>query len=472
MSNRDSLRLLPGIHQLKQDPTLVGLLAELPDDLVARALRETVEALRQELLAQGAGELPVVQGKLAPDFVAGRVRTTLARLLAPSLVPVFNGSGVIIHTNLGRAPLGLDIWHQMSRVATGYSNLEYDLGAGARGSRHQHLESVLQRLLGAPACLVVNNNAAAVLLVLTALARGREVLISRSELVEIGGSFRIPDIMAQGGAILREVGTTNRTWLKDYQGALGPDTGLLMKAHRSNFSLTGFVTEVSREELVDLGRQSNLPYYEDLGSGLIADLHPAGISDHDQVKRVLAAGVDLVSFSGDKMFGGPQAGIIAGRPDLIQQLKQHPLTRALRPDKVTLAGLEAVALAYLRGDEATAVPVVAMLREPLAQVRRRAQFVARKLRRLPGIEVTVVATQAKVGGGAEPGHTLPSAGLSITCAETSETRLEAHLRGLPVPIIARIEEGKIILDMRTILPHQQADFTAALTKGLAPLTLP
>ena len=467
MNRETNLRLLPGVDRIKKYPALASLLAGLPDALTSTAIRQAVDTLRTELLAKEAPDLPLEGGKLHPDFVSARVRIALTGLLSPSLVPVFNATGVVIHTNLGRAPLGLDVWRQMTAVATGYSNLEYDLDGGARGSRHQHFERVLQRLVGAEACVVVNNNAAAVLLVLTALARGREVVISRGELIEIGGSFRIPDIMAQGGAILREVGTTNRTWLRDYEAAIEPTTGLLMKAHRSNFSVTGFTQEATRAELTALAREKGLPFYEDLGSGLMTDLSAAGISAHHQVGRVLADGVDVVSFSGDKMLGGPQAGIIAGRADLIDRLKRHPLTRALRPDKMTLAGLEAVALAYLRGEAAPMIPVVGMLTEPASKIRTRARALARKVNALDGVTAEVVAMDSRVGGGAEPERTVPSAGLRIRCDGLSETQLEEHLRHLPTPVIARIEEGTVLLDLRTILPHQSKPFAAALVRGLS-----
>ncbi len=470
MTASANLRLLPGVDQIKQYPALETLLDGLPDTLTATAIRSAVAELRAELLGNEETQWPVKDGKLHPELVAGKVREALATLLSPSLVPLYNATGVVIHTNLGRAPLGLDIWQQMTAVATGYSNLEYDLQKGARGSRHQHFELALKRLAGAEACVVVNNNAAAVLLVLTALARGREVIVSRGELIEIGGSFRIPDIMAQGGAVLRAVGTTNRTWLKDYEGAIEASTGLLMKAHRSNFSLTGFTQEVSREELTDLAKRSGLPFYEDLGSGLMTDLSAAAIAPHDQVARVLADGVDLVSFSGDKMLGGPQAGIIAGRADLIATLKRHPLTRALRPDKMTLAGLEAVALAYLRGDEEMQIPVIGMLRESATKIRARARKLAKKLNALEGVVAEVVATEARVGGGAEPQHTVPSAGLGIQLDGLSETQLEGRLRKRATPIIARLEEGRVILDLRTILPHQAKAFSASLLEALTTST--
>ncbi len=450
MTTPSPLRLLPSVDRVKQLPALAEDLAAVPDSLATAAIRTAIEGLRTELQGEGADALPVEGGKLHPDLVAARVRAALTALLSPSLVPVINAPGVVIHTNLGRAPIGPKVWEHMAAVATGYSNLEYDLDAGMRGSRHQHFEAVIGRLTGAEACVVVNNNAAAVLLVLTALARGREVVVSRGELIEIGGSFRLPDIMAQGGAILREVGTTNRTWLRDYEAAVNENTGLLMKAHRSNFVVEGFVHGVSRRELTDLAAASGVPFYEDLGSGLMADLTGAGIDPHHQVARVIADGVDLVSFSGDKMLGGPQAGVILGRKSHVERLKRHPLTRALRPDKVTLAGLEAVALTYLRGTEREEIPVVAMLSESQETTRARADALLALLSDLAAAELSVVACRARVGGGAEPERTLPSFAVRVLPGALSETELERRLRASSPPVLARVEEGAVLLDLRTV----------------------
>ncbi|MBM4372930.1 MAG: L-seryl-tRNA(Sec) selenium transferase, partial [Deltaproteobacteria bacterium] len=383
---------------------------------------------------------------LAPATLAAAAAARLREALSPSLVPVINATGVIIHTNLGRAPLGAGPLAALAAVAAWYSNLEYDLAAGTRGSRFAHLAGAFARVAGAEAALVVNNNAAAVLLALTALARGREVVISRGELIEIGGSFRIPDVMAAGGARLREVGTTNRTHLRDYEAALGPETALLMIAHRSNFTVEGFTAGVERAALVALGRPRGVPVYEDLGSGCLVDLAPLGIRGVDTVSAALAAGVDLVSFSGDKLLGGPQAGILLGRPELIARLRRHPLARALRPDRLTLAGLEAVLRDYLSGDPWSRVPVLRMLSEPLAAVRARAERLALELA-AQDLPVEVVETTARVGGGAAPDASLPSAGVRV---QNAAAALEAGLRAGRPPVLGRLEDAALILDLRTV----------------------
>ena len=368
----ENFRRIPAVDRILAEPALQGV--EADHEVVVAAARAVVDGLRADV-AKGR-DLPAVvddEGKAIfdPAALAEQVLARVRAELAPSLVGVINATGVIIHTNLGRAPLGATVLDAMEGVAAGYSNLEYDLDAGRRGSRFSHLEAAFARVAGAAAALVVNNNASAVLLALTALARGREVVISRGELVEIGGSFRIPDVMAAGGARLREVGTTNRTHLRDFEAAAGDETGCLMIAHRSNFTIEGFTAAVSRAELVALGRDRAVPVYEDLGSGCLVDLRPHGVTGVETVQEVLASGVDVVSFSGDKLLGGPQAGVIVGRPDLIARLRKHPLSRALRPDKLTIAGLEAVVRDYLSGDPWTRVPVLRMISAPLAAVRAR-----------------------------------------------------------------------------------------------------
>jgi len=443
-------RFLPSVDAVKQMSELASLMADNPERVVTTAIRNVVESLRRRLSEPETPTPPLVAGKVAPAHLAELVARETSRLSACSLVPVINATGVVIHTNLGRAPLGRHLWRRMAVLADGYSNLEYHLEAGGRGSRHQHLERFMKLLTGAPACCVVNNNAAAVLLVLTALARGREVVVSRSELIEIGGSFRLPEIMAQGGAILREVGTTNRTRLVDYEKALSDETGLLLKAHRSNFAVVGFTEEVSRRELADLAGRRAIPFYEDLGSGLMCDLTAAGVDDSHRVSRALEEGADLVSFSGDKMLGGPQAGVILGREEYISTLKAHPLTRALRPDKLTLAGLEAVTLSYLSGRAAREIPVVSMLTEPVAGIRDRATQLARQLSALPGAVADVVDCAGRVGGGAEPEARLESAGVALALAGHSETRLAARLRTGTPAVVVRTESGRCLLDCRTV----------------------
>ncbi len=442
------LHRLPSVDAVKKAAPLAEARTTFPEPLITTAVRETFESVRTELAAPSPPDVPLADGKVDAAWLARRAADRLSSMLAPSLRPAINATGVVVHTNLGRAPISPEALQRMFDVASGYCNLEYDLGAGERGSRHQHLEALLRRLAGAEACMVVNNNAAAVLLALTALARGREVVVSRSELIEIGGAFRLPDIMAQGGAILCEVGTTNRTRIDDYARAIGPRTGLVMKAHRSNFAISGFTHDVTRSELAELAHRNGLPFLEDLGSGLLADLTPAGLDQADSVTAAVAAGVDLVTFSGDKLFGGPQAGLIAGRKDLVDRLKRHPLTRALRTDKLTLAGLEATAAAYLAG-RARSIPVVRMLLEPVEEVAARAGRLVTLLAGIPGLTAAVVDSTARVGGGAHPDARLPSAAVALT-AELSETRLEQRLREASPPIIARIEEGRVLLDCRTL----------------------
>lgn len=449
MAKKD-FRFIPSVDQVKGAPALARLFRDHPESLVTQAIREVIQQLREELTNCSIDKYPLESGKIEGDYLAGRTAQTLARILQPSLVPVINATGVIIHTNLGRAPLSRQVWSRMEAVATGYSNLEYDLAAGGRGSRFDHLSRSLRRITGAQEVLVVNNNAAAVLLVLTALARGREVLVSRSELIEIGGSFRLPDVMAQGGAILREVGTTNKVHLSDFESAMGPETGMILKAHQSNFSIQGFSSEVSRTDLQELATGSGVPFYEDLGSGLLEPLDVPGMGEEDDVVSVVAAGVDIVSFSGDKMLGGPQAGVIVGKQAYIDCLRRHPLTRALRPDKLTLVGLEAAVNTYLDGQTESGVPVLRMIRESQETTRRRAGKLLQLLLPLDTIQGTIVDCHATVGGGAQPGSRLPSAGIRVTSTSMSATALEAALRAVDVPIIARLEQDAVVMDLRTI----------------------
>jgi L-seryl-tRNA(Ser) seleniumtransferase len=460
MTDKSDFRRIPAVDRVLAEASLQGI--EADHEVVVAAARAVVDGLRADIVA-GRPLPPVIADGDKPVFdpaaLAARVLERVRAELAPSLVPVVNATGVIIHTNLGRAPLGATVLDAMRGVAVGYSNLEYDLAAGSRGSRFSHLEAAFARVAGAPAALVVNNNASAVLLALTALARGREVVISRGELIEIGGAFRIPDVMAAGGARLREVGTTNRTHLRDFEAATGPETGCLMIAHRSNFTIEGFTAGVSRGELVTLGRDRGLPLYEDLGSGCLVDLRPHGVTGVDTVQEVLAAGVDLVSFSGDKLLGGPQAGVIVGRADLVGQLRRHPLSRALRPDKLTIAGLEAVVRDYLSGDPWSRVPVLGTISEPLAAVRARAEALVVDLAAVD-IPATVVDTEARVGGGAAPHAVVPSAGVRLARGATA---LEAQLRAHRPPIIGRLEDDALVLDMRTVAPREVPTVFAALS---------
>ena len=463
--NKEKYRMIPALDRVLAEDALQGL--SVDHEVIVAAARVVVEGLRGDIVA--GRELPGVvedggKSVFDPSVLAGLALVRVKAEIAPSLVGVVNATGVIIHTNLGRAPLGETVLEAMAGVASGYSNLEYDLDLGARGSRFSHLEKAFARVTGAEAALVVNNNASAVLLALTALARGREVVISRGELIEIGGSFRIPDVMAAGGARLREIGTTNRTHLRDYEGAIGDETALLMIAHRSNFTIEGFTAGVERAEIVALGRDRGVPVYDDLGSGCLVDLTLHSVKGVDTVQEVLASGVDLVSFSGDKLLGGPQAGVLLGRPALIARLRRHPLARALRPDKLTIAGLEAVVQDYLSGDPWGRVPVLRTIAEPLDSVQARAAGLVVELAAVD-IPAEVVDTEARIGGGAAPHATVPSAGVRLGAGKA--TALDARLRAGNPPVIGRMEDDALLLDMRTVRAEQVEVVLGALRRAFA-----
>jgi L-seryl-tRNA(Ser) seleniumtransferase len=401
------------------------------------------------------------------------LREALLAAAKPSLRRVVNATGVVIHTNLGRSPLGEACLAPLLEVASRYNTLEYDLARGTRGSRQDHLEGVLQELTGAEGVLVVNNNAAAVLLALNTLAAGREVVISRGQLVEIGGSFRLPEIMAASGAILREVGTTNKTYLKDFEKAITSETAVLLRVHPSNFRIMGFTHEVTLAEMVGLGRRYDLKVVEDLGSGCLVDLSRFGLEREPTVQETLKAGADLVLFSGDKLLGGPQAGLILGNREVVVALKQNPLTRALRPDKMTLTALEATLRLYLEESRALAeIPTLRMLTRPVAELDRQARALARRMRRRFGdrLKVEVVESEGRAGGGALPQSPLPSRALAITVPPLAPQELEARLRQAATPVIVRVERGVVLLDLRTLLPGDQEALMAALEEALADLT--
>ena len=424
-------------------------------DLVVAAIREVLEEARRGIVAGMAR--PGIAALV--DSVAERV----AASLRPTLCPVINATGVIIHTNLGRAPLSAEAREAMEAVARGYSNLEFDLEVGRRGSRYVHAEELLCRLTGAEAALVVNNNAGAVLLMLTALAKGKEVIISRGQLVEIGGGFRIPEVMAQSGAHLVEVGTTNRTYIEDYEEAITENTAALMRAHHSNFRMTGFVHEPKLSELVELGRERGLLVLDDLGSGALLDTSAYGLAHEPTLQESLAAGVDLVSSSCDKLLGGPQGGIILGRRELIARLRRHPLTRALRVDKTTLAGLQATLLHYLEGKAPQKVPVWRMIATPLEEIEKRARAWAEGLADL-GVDVNVVDGESAVGGGSLPGETLPTRLLAIKGVPLDE--LARRLRTGEPAVVGRIERDMLLFDPRTVLPAEDEALLQALRRAL------
>jgi L-seryl-tRNA(Ser) seleniumtransferase len=456
------LRALPSVDEVVR--TLDGV-PGAPRARVVAAARAVLAAGRRAVLAAASTEelaaLPLDAPALRP-----RVRAALAAAGAWQLDRVINATGVVLHTNLGRAPLGPAALARLAVVAARYSNLELDVGAKTRGSRYEHVDRLLCQLSGAEASLVVNNNAAAVLLALESLARGRAVVVSRGELIEIGGAFRVPDILARSGARLVEVGTTNRTRLADYAGAITGDTALLLKVHPSNYRVVGFTEGVPTAELAELGRARGIPVLEDLGSGCFVDLEPWGLPREPTVPETIAAGVDVVTFSGDKLLGGPQAGIVLGRRTLVERLRTNPLNRALRIDKLTLAALEATLRAY--EDPTTApreIPTLRMLSEPAAAVRRRA---GRVVRRVPeptraALGLRVVAERSEVGGGALPLAELATAALALGTATHRAGALDARLRAGRPPVIGRIQAERLLLDCRTVMDDEVPLLAAALT---------
>lgn len=409
--------------RLRDLPSVDELARAVDDPLAVNAARTVLERAREEIRAG-----------FEPGDLVVRLRDEVAAARAPSLQRVLNATGVVIHTNLGRAPLPEVALERVREVGRGYSNLEYDLGSGARGSRQDHVAGLLRRLTGAESALVVNNNAAAVLLALAAVAEGREVVVSRGELIEIGDGFRIPDVLERSGARLVEVGTTNRTRAADYEGAVGPETGALLRVHQSNFRLVGFVERPRLSELVAVGRRSGVPVVEDVGSGVLAEL-----SGEPEVRSSVDAGADLVCFSGDKLLGGPQAGIVVGRAELVERLRRHPLQRALRADKLTLAALEGTLGLYLEPQRALReIPVLAMLAEPVSAVRGRAERLAEL------VDGRVEETVGRIGGGALPLAELPS----FACAV--EESLAQPLRSGAPPVVGVIRDGSLLLDCRTL----------------------
>jgi L-seryl-tRNA(Ser) seleniumtransferase len=460
-----ALRGLPSVDALlvavEADPALAGI----PRRRLADSVRDVLAQERRRLLAAPPGPASVAGGSDVAALRA-RVLATLSRAGVFSLSPVINATGVVLHTNLGRALLSDLARERLQAIAASYSNLEMDVALKERGSRYSHVQGLLQRLTGAGGALVVNNCASAVLLALETLARGREVIVSRGELIEIGGEFRIPDIMRRSGATLREVGTTNRTHLKDYANAIGPDTGLILKVHTSNYRVVGFTAAVSAAELAALGRSRGVPVMEDLGSGCLVDLRPYGFPHEPTVAETVASGVDVVSFSGDKLLGGPQAGIVVGRAELIDRLAGNPLNRALRIDKLTIAALEATLYAYEAGTALETIPTLRMLTEPLASVRRRARSL---LRRVPAaaqraLGAAVVETSSQVGGGALPTVELPTAALALGSAGKPARALDEALRAGRPAVLGRLLDDRLLLDCRTVLPAELPVLAEAIAR--------
>ncbi|MBZ5559540.1 MAG: L-seryl-tRNA(Sec) selenium transferase [Acidobacteriia bacterium] len=460
--------VIPSIEQLRQRPAIRALEARFGAEATVDALRTAAVAVRQAI---AGGSADFASEALAGAGIEAGAAAALARAFRPSLVPVINASGVILHTNLGRAPLAASAVDRVSEIARGYATLEYDLARGQRGRRDVHAEALLCRLTGAEAAVVVNNNAAATMIVLAALAAGREVVVSRGELVEIGGGFRVPDVMAQSGAVLREVGTTNKTRVADYAAAIGDRTALILRVHPSNFRIEGFTERPALADLVALGKKFNIPVAEDLGSGhLGTDTGRTGVgpgSDpvaeiEPSVAETMAKNADVCCFSGDKLLGGPQAGIIVGRKALVDRIRTHPLMRALRVDKLTYAALEATLIEYAAGRAGTTIPVQRMLTMTADEVRGRAEALATALNQTDGWRATLVAGASAVGGGSAPGLELPTWLVAIEKRGLTPDALETRLRGLTPPVIARIEKDQVLLDLRTVLPDQDSALAGAI----------
>jgi L-seryl-tRNA(Ser) seleniumtransferase len=460
MDTQKLLRSLPKTDELLKREDLAALEHELGRDVVVDAVRDAIEAVRAAVLAGGDVAFD------ADSIAADAIRAADERM-RPSLRPVINATGIIVHTNLGRSRLSEDALRAVVEIAGNYSTLEYDVESGERGSRHSHIERLVCDVTGAEAAMAVNNNAAAVLLVLTALASRKEAIVSRGQLVEIGGSFRIPDVMRQSGAKMVEVGATNKTHLADYAAAITSKTGLLLKVHSSNFRVVGFTEEVTLADLVALGAERGVPVYEDQGSGVLIDLAPYGLPDEPTVRSSIEAGVDLVSVSGDKLLGGPQAGIIAGKSEFIARLKKHPLARALRLDKMTLAALESTLRLYLDPERALLqIPTLRMLTRRPSDVAASARLLVDNIVAATGDAFWVAAMPdvSRAGGGALPLADIPTTIVTLAPRTMSANDLEQQLRLGNPTIVARIRDDRVILDPRTLSAHEESLIVARLAE--------
>lgn len=462
------LRALPSVDEILRQSWMQDVISEAGRSLAVRAVQELIAESRAAILAAVSAEPEVAVS--AGEYDSAAVRRKIEQLASLSLRPLINATGIIVHTNLGRAPLSEAALEAVVRTARGYSNLEFDIEQGVRGHRGERIADLVQRICGAEAACVVNNNAAAVLLCLTAIARGRDVIVSRGELIEIGGSFRIPDIMQQSGARLIEVGTTNRTHVRDYRDAITDRSALIFKAHTSNYRIVGFTSGVDLEELVALGREHAVPVVYDMGSGCMADAGIDALRDEPTVQAALGAGVDCVTFSGDKLLGGPQAGLIAGKQHVIDLLEKHPLARALRLDKMTLAALEQTLRMYaFAPDRLDTIPVVRMLKASSEELCSRAQsFVCRLQDALPGCRVRAVQDVSQVGGGACPLRELPTWVVELDPGPGGASELEQRLRLGNPAVVARIKSDRVLLDMRTVAPAEDELLFQALQTVLSP----
>jgi L-seryl-tRNA(Ser) seleniumtransferase len=474
-----ALRALPSVDELLGRPRIAALVQKSGRKLATSAIRTVLSEARKQIGTQASGASGAAVDSRTDDELESLVISEVENILAPSLRRVINATGVVLHTNLGRAPLARQAVARIVATASLYNNLEYDLARGERGKRDAHTSRLLAELCGTESAIVVNNNAAAVFLVLHALAKGEEVIVSRGELIEIGDGFRIPDIMAESGAVLREVGTTNRTSIRDYEDAINDRTRLLLRVHPSNFRVTGFTDRPSLEELVALGKKVNLPVYEDLGSGCLADLTAAGISE-PVVRTSGQAGVSVMTFSGDKLLGGPQAGMIAGKKEIVDRIRRNPLFRALRVDKLTIAALEVTLKSYLRGalDE---IPTLRMIRLTASEIASRAEQLCAKLRPLLPDDVAIQIREgiSVIGGGSTPDQSLPTSVIAIASPRIGARQLEENMRRpelqvpgpgksiSPIPVIGRIEDDQLILDLRTVQIEEEPELIARLAAALS-----
>ena len=459
---KKSLSRIPSVDELIKSPEGTQWLSAFPRKIVIQAIRTVLASEREKILC---GETAEISSETLRSGVAAEIK----KLSSYSLLPLINATGIVLHTNLGRAVLSEKALENIAKIGRGYSNLEYDLETGKRGKRHSHTKRLLRLITGAEDALIVNNNAAAVLLCLNTMAKDREVIVSRGELVEIGGSFRVPDVMAASNAVLREVGTTNKTHLHDYANAVYENTALILKVHQSNYQIMGFTSAVEIDELVMLGKKQKIPVMYDLGSGCLADLKPYGIYTEPTVQEIIKAGVDLVSFSGDKLFGGPQGGIIVGKKKYIEKIQKNPIARALRVDKLTIAAFEATLMAYMDNESTRDnIPVLKMLFQPADEIKQRARKIAAALRKASNIaDIRVVQDRSKAGGGSLPEAEFETYAVQIRSVPMSVNELESRLRQGSPPVIARIREGALLLDARTVLEQEIKDLVRIVSVSLS-----
>ena len=448
MNKNMLFRNIPKVDVLLENDSVQAMIRLYSRDTVVEAIREETEALRYFI--KGCEEEAEAVRRI--ENLIPNIERHVVRQHTPDMRPVINGTGTILHTNLGRAPISQEHMEYVASVATGYSNLEYDLEGGKRGERYSHFEELLCKITGAEAAMAVNNNAASVMLILSTLGKGKEVIVSRGELVEIGGKFRVPDVMEQSGAHLVEVGTTNKTHFSDYEQAITEETGALLKVHTSNYRIVGFTDTVPIVDLVPLGEKYGIPVVEDLGSGVLIDLAKYGLEHEPTVQESIQAGADVVCFSGDKLLGGPQAGIIIGKKKYIDQMKKNQLTRALRIDKFTATTLDVVLREYLSEEKAIQnIPVLRMITEPLEEVSKRARTLARMLKSAKfDAEIQLQACESQIGGGSLPLERIPSMAVTMKPYHISTAELEERMRHLPIPVVARTANDRIVIDVRTV----------------------